>query len=143
MTVVSKAHATWSGSLAQGSGTVGFDSSELGTHPLTWKARSQGIEPGTATTPEELLGAAHAGCFTMALANLLAAEDVSVESINTGADVTFDPNKGITHIHLYTVGRLEGFSGSDFERLAQRAKKDCPVSKALKGVHVEVTASLA
>ena len=143
MSVISKAQATWTGSLASGNGTVSLSSSQLGNFPLTWKARSENAPSADATTPEELLGAAYASCYSMALANLLAQEGVAVESISTGADVTFDPEKGITNIHLYTVGRVEGLATANFETIAQRAKKDCPVSRALKGVDIDVTASLA
>lgn len=143
MSVTSKAQANWSGSLLSGEGTVSLSSSELGNFPLSWKARSEDSPSGAATTPEELLGAAHASCYTMALANLLANEDAAVESLNTGADVTFDPAKGITKIHLYVVGRVQGMAAATFETIAQRAKKDCPVSKALKGVDIDLTASLA
>lgn len=142
MSTVSKAQATWSGSLGSGDGTVTLNSSGLGTFPLTWKARSEGVE-GHVTTPEELIGAAHASCYSMALANMLAAEEVAVETVTTGADVSFTADKGITDIHLYVVARVEGISAADFETLAQRAKKECPVSKALKGVNIDLTASLA
>ncbi|GAA2091182.1 MULTISPECIES: OsmC family peroxiredoxin [Brevibacterium] len=140
MTAVSKAHTVWKGPLMEGSGTVSLESSGAGTHDLTWDARSTGASG--ATTPEELLGAAHSACFSMALANALTAAGTPPEDLSTGADVSFDPAKGITGIRLYVVGRVEGLSEDDFRIEAERAKKNCPVSQALKGVPVELSASL-
>ncbi|MFB9776717.1 OsmC family peroxiredoxin [Brevibacterium otitidis] len=139
--IVSKAHTTWRGDLAEGSGTVGLDSSQAATLDLSWASRAAQHTSGV-TNPEELIGAAHSACFSMALANALTENGTPPEDITTGADVTFSPDKGITDIHLVVVGRVPELSHGDFERIAQKAKKDCPVSKALKGVNIHLNASL-
>ena len=139
--IVSKAHTTWRGDLAGGTGTVSLDSSQAATLDMRWASRAEQHTNGV-TNPEELIGAAHSACYSMALANALTDNGTPPAELNTGADVTFSPEKGITDIHLVVVGRIPGLSHSDFERIAQKAKKDCPVSKALKGVDIHLTASL-
>ncbi|GAA4507158.1 OsmC family peroxiredoxin [Brevibacterium yomogidense] len=140
METVSKAHTVWRGSLPEGSGTVALDSSGAGTLGVTWAARAEGT--GGSTTPEELLGAAHSACFSMALSNALTSQGSPPDELSTGADVTFSPADGITGVHLYVVGVVPGMAESDFRTVAEKAKKDCPVSRALKGVPVELSASL-
>ncbi|WP_029089134.1 OsmC family peroxiredoxin [Brevibacterium album] len=138
MTAVSKAHTVWKGPLREGSGTVSAGSAPA--LDLSWTARADGDR--SATTPEELLGAAHSACFSMALANALTAAGTPPEELSTGADVEFDPARGITGIHLYVVGLVPDLSEADFRIEAERAKKNCPVSQALKGVSVSLSASL-
>lgn len=140
METVSKAHTVWQGTLPEGSGTVSLDSSGAAALSVTWAARAEGAS--TATTPEELLGAAHSACFTMALTNALTAAGLPPNELSTGADVTFSPSKGITGIHLYAVGSVPGMTESEFRTVAEKAKRDCPVSRALKGVPIELSASL-
>lgn len=140
METVSKAHTVWRGPLPDGSGTVALDSSGAGTLGLTWAARAEGANG--ATTPEELLGAAHSACFSMALSNALTTQGSPPEELSTGADVTFSPADGITGVRLYVVGIVPGMAESDFRTVAEKAKKDCPVSRALKGVPIELSASL-
>ncbi|GAA4389406.1 MULTISPECIES: OsmC family peroxiredoxin [Brevibacterium] len=139
--IVSKAHTTWHGTLAEGTGTVSLDSSAAASMTLSWAGRAETAINGV-TNPEELIGAAHSACYSMALSNALAQNGTPPEEITTGADVSFSPEKGITDIHLVVVGRVPGMSAADFDTIAQKAKKDCPVSKALKGVDIHLTASL-
>lgn len=137
---ISKAHTVWKGTLPEGSGTVSLDSSGAGALAVSWEARAEGT--GAATTPEELLGAAHSACFSMALSNALTSNGTPPEELSTGADVSFSPSDGITGVHLYVVGSVPDLSEPDFRTIAERAKKDCPVSRALKGVSIELSASL-
>lgn len=139
-TTISKAHTVWRGTLPEGSGTVSLDSTGASGLPVTWAARAESASG--ATTPEELVGAAHSACFSMALANALTSNGTPPEELSTGADVSFSPTDGITGIHLYVVGAVPELSEADFRTIAERAKKDCPVSRALKGVSIELSASL-
>lgn len=140
--IVSKSSTVWRGSLLDGSGTVSLDSSEAASLPLSWKVRAEEHSQGT-TSPEELIGAAHSACYSMALTNLLAENGTPASDVNTGADVTFEVDKGITSINLVTVARVEGIDADQFRALAERAKKECPVSKALKGTSITLSADLA
>lgn len=141
MTVTSEAAATWTGSLTEGEGTVAFSSSQLGTFPLHWKARSEGS--GTVTTPEEMIAAAHSSCFSMALSNALAENGTPATKINTSASVTFKPGTGITGSHLNVNAVVEGLSPEKFQELAEGAKTGCPVSQALAGIEITLEATLA
>ena len=141
MPVTSEAAATWTGALAEGSGTVAFSSSNLGTFPIDWKARSEGSD--TTTTPEELIAAAHASCFSMALSHALGENGTPPERINTSASVTFKPGVGITGSHLNVNAVVPGLSADDFARLAGEAKAGCPVSQALSGIEITLEATLA
>lgn len=141
-TVVTKSHTVWQGSLLEGGGTVSLDSSQAATLDLSWAARAEAA--GTrVTNPEELLGAAHSACYSMALTNALTQNGTPAEHISTGADVSFAPEDGITGIHLVVVARVPELSAGDFETIAQKVKKDCPVSRALRGVTITLTASLS
>jgi lipoyl-dependent peroxiredoxin len=142
MATTSKATAHWEGSLFEGQGSVHLDSSNLGTFDINWKARSEGSN--STTTPEELLGAAHASCFSMALSNGLAKAGSPATSLNTTADVTFVPGTGITAIKLTVRGEVPGMSAEDFAAAAEDAKANCPVSQALAGVkEISLDAALA
>lgn len=141
MTVTSEAAATWSGSLMEGEGSVAFSSSQLGTFPLNWKARSEGSD--TVTTPEELIAAAHSACFSMALSHALAQNGTPAERVNTSASVTFKPGTGITGSHLNVNATVPGLSPEKFQELAEGAKTGCPVSQALAGVEITLEATLA
>lgn len=140
--VISKARANWRGSLPDGSGTAALETSGAATVQMNWKARAEGSQPGVSS-PEELLGAAHAACYSMALSNVLAENGTPATEINTGADVSFEADKGITEIHLVTVARADDISAADFAALAERAKRECPVSRALKGANITLSADLA
>lgn len=141
MPVTSEAAATWNGSLAEGSGNVAFSTSNIGTFPLNWKARSEGSE--TVTTPEELIAAAHASCFSMALSHALSENGTPPEQVNTTASVTFKPGTGITGSHLNVNAVVPGLSPEKFAELAEGAKTGCPVSQALAGVEITLEATLA
>ena len=141
MSVTSEAAATWTGSLIEGEGSVSFSSSHLGTFPLNWKARSEGSE--TTTTPEELIAAAHSTCFSMALSHGLAQAGTPPTTIDTTADVTFQPGTGITGIVLKVVGDVPGITAEQFQTAAEAAKAGCPVSQALAAVPITLEATFA
>ncbi|QOR72680.1 OsmC family peroxiredoxin [Ruania alkalisoli] len=141
MAVVSNASTAWTGDLFNGSGRTTFDTSGLGTFDVSWKART---EPGAGTTtPEELIAAAHASCFSMAFSNELASNGTPPESVNTAAEVTFEPGTGITGIALTVSAVVAGISEEDFQRIAAAAKDGCPVSGALRATPITLSATLA
>jgi len=116
-------------------------SGALGGLDVSWPARSE--EPGGLTSPEELIAAAHATCFSMALSNGLAQAGHAPEKLETSATVTFQPGEGITKVALEVVGRVPGMDEAEFEQTAEQAKENCPVSKALTGVpEIGLTARL-
>jgi len=132
MAVESKADATWQGDLMGGSGTVRVASGAFGEQTLTWRARAESRESGTS--PEELIAAAHAGCFAMALSFGLSQSGHAPERLDTAARVSFQAGDGITAIHLTVRGRVPGLDEKAFREAAEAAKAGCPVSKALAGV---------
>jgi osmotically inducible protein OsmC len=138
MAATSRAEATWEGDLMKGHGTVKPASGAFGALPITWAARSERAPGETKTSPEELIAAAHAGCYSMAFSNGLAKAGHEVERLDTTAAVEFVPGKGITRVALEVRGRVKGIDGREFERLAEEAKTGCPVSAALKN-NVEIT----
>ncbi|HIV58715.1 MAG TPA: OsmC family peroxiredoxin [Candidatus Stackebrandtia faecavium] len=143
MATVRTANTVWNGDLPAGNGVVSFVSSKRDDADVTWAARSQ--EANGKTSPEELIAAAHATCFSMALSAGLSKAGNAPERIETTADVTFDPSAGgITAIALTVRGTVPGISAEDFNEAAAEAKADCPVSKALAGVdNISLDASLA
>jgi osmotically inducible protein OsmC len=141
MSVISEATTLWFGDLTSGSGTTSLDSSDAAEFPVTWAARSEGV-PGK-TTPEELLGAAHSACFSMAFSAALAQNGTKAESLQVTAAVTFVPGTGITGSHLTVIGTVPGISADVFQSLAEGAKKGCPVSQALAGIPITIDASLS
>lgn len=141
MAVTSASTTVWNGDLKSGSGTVTLDSSHAAELSVNWKARSEG--GAEVSTPEELLGAAHAACFSMAFSNVLAQFGTAPETIRTTAAVTFDPAQGITGSHLTVTAQVPGLADDDFQRLAEEAKRTCPVSRALVGIPITIEASLA
>ena len=141
MATTRTANAHWEGSLLEGAGRVSLDSSGLGTYDVTWASRAE--DPQGRTSPEELIAAAHASCFSMALSNGLAKAGNPPESLDTKADVTFQPGEGITGIVLTVKGTVPGMSAEDFVAAAEDAKVNCPVSKALTGTTITLDASLA
>jgi lipoyl-dependent peroxiredoxin len=129
-----RAEVIWKGSLAEGSGTiVQTTSGAIGEQPVSWAARSEDATGGK-TSPEELIAAAHASCFSMALSAGLAKAGTPPEELETSATVTFQPGEGITKIALTVDGRVPGLDAAAFEEAAQTAKANCPVSKALASV---------
>jgi len=141
MALTSEATTVWFGDLANGSGTTSLDSSALAKFPVSWPARSDG-EAGR-TNPEELLAAAHATCYSMALSHGLDAAGHPPESIQVTAAVTFQAPEGITGVHLLVSAKVPGLAPDEFATLAEDAKVNCPVSKALTGVTITLEASLA
>ena len=129
-----RAEVTWNGSLIEGSGTItSTTTGAIGAQAVTWAARSTDATGG-ATSPEELIAAAHAACFSMALSHGLAQQGHAPEELRTSATVTFQPGEGITKIALTVEGRVPGVDDDAFRQAAEAAKEDCPVSKALAGV---------
>ena len=135
------AHTVWQGDLKSGSGEVSLDSSEIGTYPVTWASRAE--EPEGRTSPEELIAAAHCSCFSMALSNGLGSAGTPPAKLVTRAEVTFVPGTGITGIHLTVEGEVPGIEEPAFLSAAQDAKANCPVSQALSGTEISLTAKLA
>ncbi len=138
-----RAEVTWSGDLLNGSGTIeSVGTGAFGPLPVTWEDRAE--EPGGNTSPEELIAAAHAACFNMALSGGLAKAGHTAEALSTTATVTFVPGTGITKSVLDVQGTVPGMDEAAFRQAAEAAKENCPVSQALKGnVELEVSARLA
>jgi len=139
----STASVTWSGSLLEGGGTIErVGSGVFGGLPVTWQARI-GEESGK-TTPEELIAAAHASCYSMALSHGLAQGGNPPDSLETSATVTFVPGSGITKIAITVKGSVPGVDEAAFIAAAEDAVANCPVSKALAAVpEITLDASLA
>jgi osmotically inducible protein OsmC len=140
MAATRTAHTVWNGDLMEGSGKTTLDSSGLGTFDVTWKARTEAAEG--KTSPEELIAAAHASCFSMAFSNMLAQAGHAPEEVNTKADVTFKPGTGITGSHLTVTARIPGISEEEFQKIAGEAKTGCPVSGALASIDITLDATL-
>ena len=138
-----KAEVTWRGDLMSGEGTIErVGSGALGSLDVTWASRAE--EPAGKTSPEELIAAAHAACFAMALSHGLAQDGHAPERLETSATVTFVPGTGITKSALDVRGRIPGGDEGAFREAAEAAKDGCPVSQALKGnVELELNARLA
>lgn len=141
MATTRSATAVWHGSLLEGSGRVELDSSGLGGFDVTWASRAE--DPAGRTSPEELIGAAHSSCFSMALSSALAKAGTPADTLETTAAVTFQPGEGITGVHLTVRGTVPGMAEEDFVAAAEGAKEGCPVSKALTGTAITLTAGLA
>ena len=141
MAVESSASTTWNGDGPSGTGTVRVASGAFPEQAITWKTR--GVSRESGTSPEELIAAAHAGCFAMALAFGLSGAGHPPERLDTTARVAFEPGPGITAIHLTVRGRVPGIDAAAFQAAAEGAKAGCPVSKALAGVpEITLEASL-
>ena len=129
-----RASVTWKGDLMSGSGTIDeVGSGAFGPLDVSWAARSEEASGGK-TSPEELIAAAHASCFVMALSLGLAKAGTPPEQLRTSAVVTFVPGTGITRSALTVRGRVPGLDADGFREAAEAAKKGCPVSQALAGV---------
>ncbi len=138
------AQVSWSGNLLSGTGKIEFTGSgALSGANMTWASRSEPDEDGR-TSPEELIAAAHASCFSMALSHGLAQAGTPPDRLEVKATSTFVPGTGITAMKLDVTGRVQGIDESAFQEAAREAAENCPVSKALKGnVDVSVDAHLA
>lgn len=140
MATTRTANAHWEGPLLGGRGTVSLDSSRLGTFEVNWPSRAE--DPNGHTSPEELIAAAHSTCYSMALSHGLAQAGTPPTTVDTRAEVTFQPPEGITGIHLVARASVPGITAEQFERAALDAKANCPVSKALTGTKITLDASL-
>jgi osmotically inducible protein OsmC len=140
MAVTSESRTTWNGSLTEGSGTTSLLSSQAASFAVTWAARSEG-QTGK-TNPEELLGAAHSACYSMALSHALTGAGTPPESIEVTAAVTFVPGEGVTGSHLLVNARVPGLDEAAFATFAEEAKTGCPISQALAGIPITLEATL-
>ena len=132
MKINRKGSASWSGGLKDGKGTISTESGAMNAHPYGFAMRFEGVK---GTNPEELIGAAHAGCFTMALSNILGQATLTATKMDTTATVTLEQASGgfaISAIHLKLEANVPGATQDQFAELAQKAKENCPVSKLLK-----------
>jgi lipoyl-dependent peroxiredoxin len=134
---------TWDGDLAHGNGVVTGDSGALGDLPVTWASRTERSDG--KTSPEELIAAAHASCFSMALSHGLSQAGNAPEQLQVSATVTLDQRDGaptVVSSELTVSGRVPGLDQQGFEKAASEAGQDCPVSRALGGVEITVNATL-
>jgi lipoyl-dependent peroxiredoxin len=137
-----RADVVWEGDLFNGSGTIVSNTSgALPTLPVSWLSRAE--EPGGKTSPEELIAAAHASCFSMALSLGLAEAGHPPERLETSATVTFQPGEGIKGSALTVRGTVPGLSADEFAKAADDAKVNCPVSQALRAIEITLDAQLA
>jgi osmotically inducible protein OsmC len=146
MALKRKATAQWKGTGKEGSGTLTTTSKVLKNTPYSWMTRFQNENGEEGTNPEELIAAAHGGCFTMALSFQLAGAGFTPTELTTKASVVIEPVDGkntITGIHLEVRGEAPGISQAQFEELAEAAKKGCPVSRALAAVPITIDAALS
>ncbi|KAF2080650.1 MAG: OsmC family protein [Flavobacterium sp.] len=130
-----RANANWKGTGMEGKGTISTQSTTLDNAQLSFKTR---FEQGVGTNPEELIAAAHSGCFTMQLSFLLSEAGFVPEDLDTTAKVTFEDGT-ITLIQLELTGKVPGISAEEFQQTAQKAKEICPISKLL---NTEITLSI-
>jgi osmotically inducible protein OsmC len=144
MAIERRAHATWEGDLRGGSGRFDVDSGAITGQEVTFASRFE--QPGGKTSPEELIAAAEATCFSMALANGLAQAGHAPAKIETDAVCTLDQTDAgfrITTLQLTVRAEVEGLDDAAFQAAAKEAKEGCPVSNALGGVEISLDASLA
>lgn len=135
-----RASANWQGTGMEGKGTLSTQTKVLDKTQYSFGSR---FESGTGTNPEELIGAAHAGCFAMKLSFGLNAEGFTAENIDVNAVVNFDTDKGkITEIHLDVTAKIPGITNEKFQEIAKDAKENCPISKSLNA-DVSMEARLA
>jgi lipoyl-dependent peroxiredoxin len=140
MAAVRTADAHWEGSLKEGQGEVELISSGVGSFEVTWPARTEA--PNGKTSPEELIAAAHSTCFSMSLASELAKAGTPPTTVDTRAEVTFQPGQGITGVKLTAHASVPGINTDQFQAAADLAKRSCPVSNALAGTTITVEATL-
>ncbi len=139
------AQAVWKGTGKEGSGTLTTPSGALSAQPYSFKLRFQDEDGRNGTNPEELIAAAHAGCFSMALSFQLAGAGFTADELNTTAVLTLEPvdgNQTITKIVLQLSATIPGISAEQFQTLAETAKANCPVSRVLKA-EISLEATLA
>ncbi|MFN2544086.1 MAG: OsmC family peroxiredoxin [Actinomycetota bacterium] len=133
MAVERSARSVWTGTLTEGEGKLSAETSGIFTDlPVTWASRSE--EPGGKTSPEELLAAAHASCFSMALSNGLTKAGTPPERLEVTATATFQAGEGVKSMHLEVTGQVPGVDEDAFRQAAETAKENCPISKAVTGI---------
>ena len=141
------ATAIWKGSLTEGSGTLDTQSGAFSKQPYSFKGRFQDESGKSGTNPEELIAAAHAGCFAMQLSHFLAENGTPADELDAKAVVTYGPAAGggfeITESAITLRGKVPGIDEAKFKELADKAKSGCPVSKALGAIKVSLDAKLA
>lgn len=136
------ATAVWKGNLKEGTGTLESQSGVLSGTPYSFKNRFEDESGKSGTNPEELLAAAHAGCFAMQLSHFLAENGTPAEKLDAKAVVTLVPGTGITQSALTLTGTVPGIDAEKFKELAEKAKENCPVSKALGAIKLTLDAQL-
>lgn len=136
------ATAVWKGNLKDGKGTLDSQSGALKGHPYSFKARFEDESGKSGTNPEELIAAAHAGCYAMQFSHFLAENGTPADSLDAKSVITLIPGKGITQSALSVVGKVPGIDAGEFKELAEKAKAECPVSKALGAINVTLDAKL-
>lgn len=142
MKIIKKGSAQWSGGIKEGKGLISTESGALNKQPYGFNTRFEGK---AGTNPEELLGAAHAGCFTMALSKIIGEAGFTAEVLVTTAQVTLEKvGEGfeINAVHLTLNGEVPGLNQEKFQELANKAKEGCPVSKLFKGAKISLEAML-
>jgi osmotically inducible protein OsmC len=140
MATTRKATTHWEGNLLEGKGAVTLESSGIGTYDVSWPSRAEAANG--KTSPEELIAAAHSSCYSMALSHGLAGAGTPPTTVDTSAEVTFQPGTGITGIHLTVRASVPGLDAAAFAEAAEGAKKNCPVSQALAGTTITLDAEL-
>ncbi|CAM4264739.1 OsmC family protein [Gillisia limnaea] len=134
--MIRKATAVWNGTIKEGKGTISTESGVLKDAQYSFKTR---FENGIGTNPEELIGAAHSGCFTMQLSAYLTEEDFSPEKLETTCEITFEDGE-VTKSHLKLKATVPNIKKDEFDNLVKKAKENCPLSKLLKTkITVEAT----
>lgn len=140
------ATAIWNGDLKTGTGKLSTQSTALSELPYSFKSRTEDVQGHAGTNPEELIGAAHAGCFTMMLSSLLSTNGTPPQELHTVATISTAPNEGggfsIAKSDLALRARVANISESDFQKLAKQAKENCPISRALNALEITLTATL-
>jgi osmotically inducible protein OsmC len=137
------AEAHWSGTFKEGAGTLDTQSGALQGQPYTARGRFEDESGRAGTNPEELIAAAHAGCFAMQLSAFLANNGTPADRLDVTATVEVIPGTGITGSALRLVGHVPGIDAAKFKELADKAKAECPVSGALKAITITLDAQLA
>ncbi len=143
MAIQKNGSAHWTGGLKDGKGEITTESGALSAHPYGFNTRFEGVK---GTNPEELIGAAHAACFTMALSKLLGEAGLTATSLDTKAVVSLDKvgdGFGITAIELNLRGTVPGTDEQSFTEIAAKAKEGCPVSKALSAVPISLNVTFS
>lgn len=137
------ASAVWKGNLTEGAGTLDLQSGVFSGQPYSFKGRFQDESGKSGTNPEELIAAAHAGCYAMQLSHFLAENGTPADKLDAKAVVTLIPGTGITGSAITLVGTVPGIDEAKFQELANKAKAECPVSKALGAIDISLDAKLA